>query len=68
MYRVGHDHLIAGGVLGGDAMWLLKRASQEVTLSALPRALLTATGQRTWVALVSLATNLRLVMPSLMSP
>jgi hypothetical protein len=30
-----HDCLVAGGVLGGDATWLLERASDEVALFAL---------------------------------
>jgi hypothetical protein len=63
-----HDHLIADGVLGGNATRLLERASGEVTLFALPWALLGVTGQRAWVALVSLAMNLRLTVPTLPSP
>jgi hypothetical protein len=61
LYGVGHDRLVAGGVLGGDVMWLLERSSEEVAMSALPWALPMATGQRAWVALLSLATNLRLI-------
>jgi hypothetical protein len=64
----GHDHLIAGGVLGGDAKQLLECASKEVALSALSRALLTASWLRAWATLVSLPVNLWLVMPSLPSP
>jgi hypothetical protein len=63
-----HDHLVADGVLGANATWLLERASGEVALFALPWALLMVTGQRAWVALVSLATNLRLTVPPLPPP
>jgi hypothetical protein len=42
-----HGRLVAGGVLGGDAEQLLERASKEVTLFTLPRALLAVSGQRT---------------------
>jgi hypothetical protein len=55
-----HDRLIAGGVLGGDTAQLLECASDEEALFTLPWVLLAATGQWAWVALVSLATNLRL--------
>jgi hypothetical protein len=65
---VEHDCLVADGVLGGDAARLLKRASDEVAMFALPPAQLMATGQHAWVALVSLATNLRLTVPSLPPP
>jgi hypothetical protein len=68
LYRAEHDRLVASGVSGGDAVWLLERAFEEVTLSALPWALFVVTRQRAWVALVSLATNLRLVVPSLLLP
>jgi hypothetical protein len=44
LYGAEHDRLVAGGVLGGDAVRLLERAFEEVTLSALPWALLAATG------------------------
>jgi hypothetical protein len=60
-----HDRLVAGGVLGGDVVQLLERASEEVVVFTLPLALLTATGQCAWVALVSMATNLRLAVPLL---
>jgi hypothetical protein len=43
-----HDHLIVGGVLGGNALWLPERAPEEVALSASPRALLAVSGQRNW--------------------
>jgi hypothetical protein len=33
--RVVHDHLVVGGVLGGDIAWLLERVPEEVALSAL---------------------------------
>jgi hypothetical protein len=62
------DHLIAGGVLGGDATQLLERASKEVALFTLPWALLEATGQLSWFALVSLAMNLRLTALPLLPP
>jgi hypothetical protein len=65
---VEQDCLIASGVLGGDAARLLKRASDEVTLFTLSRALLVATRQHAWVALVSLAMNLRLTAPPLLLP
>jgi hypothetical protein len=42
---VVHGRLVAGGVLGGDAEQLLERASKEVTLFALPWALLAVSGQ-----------------------
>jgi hypothetical protein len=42
--RAKHDHLIAGGVLGGDAARLFKRSPEEVAMSALPWALHTALG------------------------
>jgi hypothetical protein len=34
-----HDHLVAGGAWGGDAVRLLKRVPEEVATSALPQAL-----------------------------
>jgi hypothetical protein len=37
--RVKHGRLVASGVLGGNATWLLKRAPEKVIMSALPRAL-----------------------------
>jgi hypothetical protein len=64
---VEHDHLVAGVLLGGDVARLLERAYKEVALSALPRALLVASGRRAWATLASLATNLRLITPSLSS-
>jgi hypothetical protein len=60
---VEYDCLVASRALGNDVTWLLERASKEAALFALPQALLVATGQRAWVALLSLATNLRLVAP-----
>jgi hypothetical protein len=68
MCGVEHDCLVAGCVLGGDAMRLLERASEEVALFALSRALLTTTGQHAWVALMSLAMNPRLTAPPLLPP
>jgi hypothetical protein len=64
----GACHLIVGGALGGDVARLLKRASKEVALYASPWALLIATGQRTWIALVRLAMNLEFIAPSLPLP
>jgi hypothetical protein len=66
--EAGHDHLVPGGVLGGDATWLLERASKEFALFPLPRALLAATGQCAGAVLVSLAVSLRLIVSSLPSP
>jgi hypothetical protein len=43
-------HLVAGGMPGGDAVWILECAPKEVALSALPRALLVATRQCAWAA------------------
>jgi hypothetical protein len=63
-----HDRLIAGVVLGGDATRLLERAYKEVAQFALPRALLVASGRRTWATLARLVVNLRLVAPFLLSP
>jgi hypothetical protein len=48
--RVVCSYLIVGGVLSGDTTRLLERAPEEVALSALLWALLTATGQRAWAA------------------
>jgi hypothetical protein len=50
-----HYHLIVGGVLGGDATWLLKHALEEVVLSALPWTLPTLIGHRAW-AILAVAT------------
>jgi hypothetical protein len=57
LWGVEHDRLVADGVLGGDAARLLERAFEEFAPFALPWVLLAATGQRTWVALVSLPMN-----------
>jgi hypothetical protein len=65
---VEHGHLIAGGVLGDDVVWVLERASDKITLSTLPRALLVVSGQHAGATLASLVTNLRFVAPSLPSP
>jgi hypothetical protein len=53
--RAVHYHLIVGGVLGGDATWLLKHALEEVVLSALPWTLPTLIGHRAW-AILAVAT------------
>jgi hypothetical protein len=45
-----HDCLTVGGMLGGDVLRFPKRAPKEVALSASPRALLAASGQRNWAA------------------
>jgi hypothetical protein len=66
--EAGHDHLVPGGVLGGDATWLLERALKEFALFPLTRALLAATGQCAGAVLVSLAVSLRLIVLSLPSP
>jgi hypothetical protein len=63
-----HGHLIVGGVLDGDTAWLLKRALEEVALSALAWALLTPTGQHAWATQVGLAMSLWLIVPSLPRP
>jgi hypothetical protein len=55
-------------MLGGDVARLLECASKEVALSASPLALLTATRQHTWIALVRLAMNLGIVALSLPPP
>jgi hypothetical protein len=62
-----HDHLVVG-VPGGDAGRFLKCAPEEVALSTSPQALLTATGQHAWVALVRLAMILGLIVMSLPWP
>jgi hypothetical protein len=66
--RVVHTLLVVGGVLGGDAARLLKRALKEVALSALPQALPTAIGQHAWAVLVWLTMSLGLIAPSLPQP
>jgi hypothetical protein len=65
---VKHDHLIAGGALGGDATQLLERAPEEVMMSALLRALCTAFGWHTHASLVGLVVNLRFIASSLLLP
>jgi hypothetical protein len=54
---VEHDRPVADGVLGGYAARLLERAFEEFAPFALSWVLLAVTGQRTWVALVSLPMN-----------
>jgi hypothetical protein len=66
--RAKHGHLTAAGALGGDAAWLLKRAPEEVIMSALPRALHVAFEQRAHATLASLAVNLWFATPSLPLP
>jgi hypothetical protein len=61
---VVHDHFVVGGVLGGGAAQLLKRAPEVVALSALLRTPPAVIGQRAWAVLVRLATSLGLVAPS----
>jgi hypothetical protein len=63
-----HDHLVVGGVLGGDALRLPERAPKEVALNASLWAPLTASGQRNWDARVGLAASLGLIVPSLALP
>jgi hypothetical protein len=50
-----HDRTIAGGVLGGDAAWLLECVPKKVTMLALEKASCVALGQRVHDPLVSLA-------------
>jgi hypothetical protein len=59
--RAKHDCLIASGALSGDATRLLEHGPKEVSMSALPRALRAALGQRTHATLASLAVNLGFV-------
>jgi hypothetical protein len=40
-----HEHLLVGGVLGGDALRLPDSSPKEVALSTSPRALLVVSGQ-----------------------
>jgi hypothetical protein len=42
--KAKHDHLVPCAALGGDAVWLLEHVPEEVTMSALSRALRTALG------------------------
>jgi hypothetical protein len=55
--KAKHDHLVPCAALGGDAVWLLEHVPEEVTMSALSRALRTALGQRTCATLKSLAVS-----------
>jgi hypothetical protein len=66
--RVKHGSLIAGGALGGDAVWLHKHAPEEVAMSALLRALRTVFMQLARATLVSLAANMGFAAPSLPLP
>jgi hypothetical protein len=63
--RVKQDHLIAGGVLGGDAARLLERVPKEVAISVMAWALCVALGQHTHATLASLAVRLGLNTPAL---
>jgi hypothetical protein len=65
---VVHDHLVVGGMLGGDSLWLPEHAPKEVALSASSWALLAASGQRNWAIEVGLAASLGLIMPFLPLP
>jgi hypothetical protein len=58
------DHLVASGALGGDALWLLEHAYEEVAMSILPWALCTALKQRAHATLASLAVNQGLIAPA----
>jgi hypothetical protein len=58
LHRAVHDHLIVGGVLGGDVVQLLECAPKEVALSALLQTLSIVIGQRTWAVLLRLAMSL----------
>jgi hypothetical protein len=64
--RAKHDRLVAGGALGGDAMRLLKRALEVVTMYVLSWALCTALKQCAHATLASLAANLGLVALTLL--
>jgi hypothetical protein len=64
--RVKHDRLIAGSALGGDAVLLLKRVPEEVTLPTFLRTLCAVLGQRALATLVSLAARLGLTTPILL--
>jgi hypothetical protein len=59
--RPKHDHLVAGGALGGDAAQLLEHALEEVTIFILSRALCAVFGQCARAILMSLVVNLRLI-------
>jgi hypothetical protein len=65
---VKHDHLVAGGVLGGDAAPLLKCASEEVPMSTFSWALCVAFGQRACATQASMAVNLGFIAPTLAPP
>jgi hypothetical protein len=54
MGRAKHDRLIAGGVMGGDAVRLLECVPEEVAMSTLARAPRAVLGQFTHASLVSL--------------
>jgi hypothetical protein len=58
--RVKHACLVAGGLLGGDATWLLERVPEEITMSALVWAPCTMLGQSTHATLLSLVASLGL--------
>jgi hypothetical protein len=66
--RVKHGCIIASGVLGEDAMRLLKCAPEEFVMSALPHALCAVFGQSAHTTLVSLVAILRFTMSSLPLP
>jgi hypothetical protein len=63
--RAKHDHLIAGGALGGNDAQLLEHVFEEVAMSTQSWALCTALRQRSWAALASLAVKLGLTTLSL---
>jgi hypothetical protein len=60
-----HDTLIAGGVLGCDVVWLLKRATEKVAKLALERAPCTVLGRRAHAPLVNLGAGLGFAAPAL---
>jgi hypothetical protein len=63
--RAKNNHLVAGGVLGGDAVRFLEHVREEVVMSGMPWALCAALGQHTHVALASSVVSLGLVSPFL---
>jgi hypothetical protein len=62
---VKHDHLIAGGVLGGDAAQCFRCVPTKVAMLTLERAPCVVLGLRSHAPLVSLATGLWLDTPTM---
>jgi hypothetical protein len=65
-YRVKPGCLTASGVLGGNVVWLLKSALEEVVMSTLPWALRVAFGQHAHATLATMAVNMRFIVPPLL--